>query len=72
MKRVLENNDKNTILRYLCLTSEVSVGDINKNSSIAQFANDTAGLIDALGFESIYRVIVSRDPRVYTQVTQYM
>lgn len=28
-----------------------SAGDINKNSSILQFANDTAGLIDALGFK---------------------
>ena len=30
---------------------ETTVGDINKNSTITQFANDTAGLIDALGFE---------------------
>ena len=30
---------------------ETSAGDINKNSSIPQSANDTAGLIDALGFE---------------------
>ncbi len=30
---------------------ETTAGDTNKNSSIAQFANDTAGLIDALGFK---------------------
>jgi pimeloyl-ACP methyl ester carboxylesterase len=30
---------------------ETTSGDTNKNSSIAQFANDTAGLIDALGIE---------------------
>ena len=30
---------------------ETTAGDTNKNSSIAQYANDTAGLIDALGFE---------------------
>jgi pimeloyl-ACP methyl ester carboxylesterase len=32
---------------------ETSVGNTNKNSSIAQFANDTAGLIDALGFKKV-------------------
>lgn len=32
-------------------TGTTSAGDINKNSSILQFANDTAGLIDALGFK---------------------
>jgi pimeloyl-ACP methyl ester carboxylesterase len=32
-------------------TGATSAGDINKNSSILQYANDTAGLIDALGFK---------------------
>jgi pimeloyl-ACP methyl ester carboxylesterase len=30
---------------------DTTAGDTNKNSSILQFANDTAGLIDALGFK---------------------
>ncbi len=29
---------------------QTTIGDTNKNSSISQFANDTAGLISALGF----------------------
>ena len=34
MKRVLENNDKNTILRYLYLTSEIPEGK-SKSFSIS-------------------------------------
>jgi len=30
---------------------ETTLGDTHKNSSIVQFANDTAGLMDALGFK---------------------
>ena len=34
MKRVLENNDKNTVLRYLCLKSEIPEGK-SKSFSIS-------------------------------------
>ena len=30
---------------------ETTLGDTHKNTSIVQFANDTAGLMDALGFK---------------------
>ena len=53
MKRDLENNDKNTVLRYLCLTSEILEGK-SKSFSIS----DEKGLGEDIAVFNIMQYLI--------------
>ena len=57
MKRDLENNDKNTVLRYLCLTSEILEGN-SKSFSITNERDSEQILLYSILMENITQYLI--------------